>query len=389
MNQRTLDQLVQNRIQRSLAFPHSQRLVQQIHGIDQVLMLWSKIAMFTLKTSVQRNVPVATDIFPSRSEYLWAGRHKITKVGTFLYHGSVPTRAPNKTRITILRAQHLSKLPWLLHGFSTRVGGSSRAYGKDVLNLGFTKEDDRPAVERNRAAFFRELGAVNKPRRGSRKADTSLWPLVTLRQVHSDIIRRVDSIPEEPLSGDGLITATSGLLLGIQAADCLPVILVDSKRHAIGVFHAGWRGTLKRIVEKGVGEMHRCFGTNPRDLKAAIGPGIQGCCYEVGDEVRTKFESQFEYGASLFREIKESDPVREKYPLLFLSARAPGHSDLPKKIFLDLVEANRQQLLAAGLPAKNIEASPLCTNCHPELLFSYRAEHGKTGRMMGAAGIRE
>ena len=135
--------------------------------------------------------------------------------------------------------------------------------------------------------------------------------------------------------------------------------------------------------------MHRCFGTNPRDLKAAIGPGIQGCCYEVGDEVRIKFESQFEYGASLFREIKESDPVREKYPLLFLSARAPGHSDLPKKIFLDLVEANRQQLLAAGVPAKGIEASPLCTNCNPELLFSYRAEHGKTGRMMGAAGIRE
>ena len=157
----------------------------------------------------------------------------------------------------------------------------------------------------------------------------------------------------------------------------------------VGVFHAGWRGTVQRIVEKGVGEMHRVFGSNPRDLKAAIGPGIHGCCYEVGEEVRIKFESQFGYGASLFREVKESDPVREKYPLLFLSARAPGHGDLPKKIFLDLVEANRQQLLAAGVPAKNIEASPLCTNCHPELLFSYRAEKGKTGRMMGVVGIRE
>jgi purine-nucleoside/S-methyl-5'-thioadenosine phosphorylase / adenosine deaminase len=305
----------------------------------------------------------------------------------------VPTRAPNKTKLTILHARHLSQFPWLVHGFSTRVDGFSRAYGKNALNLGFTKDDDRASVERNRAAFLSELGAISKPRRGSRKAGTSLWPLITLRQIHSDIIRRVDSIPgspsKEPLSGDGLITATPGLLLGIQTADCLPVILVDSKRHAIGVFHAGWRGTLKRIVEKGVGEMHRCFGTNPRDLKATIGPGIQGCCYEVGEEVRTKFESQFEYGASLFREIKESDPVREKYPLLFLSARAPGHSDLPKKIFLDLVEANRQQLLAVGVPAKGIEASPLCTNCNPELLFSYRAEHGKTGRMMGVAGIRE
>jgi len=227
--------------------------------------------------------------------------------------------------------------------------------------------------------FLEEIGAARRHR------------LITLRQVHSDIIHCVDSIPEpgaEPLSGDGLITATPGLLLAIQTADCLPVILVDAKRHVVGVFHAGWRGTVQRIVEKGVGEMHRCFGSRPRDLKAAIGPGIGGCCYEVGEEVRTKFESQFEYAASLFHEVKESDPVREKYPLLFLTARAPGHSDLPKKIFLDLVEANRQQLLAAGVPAKNIEASALCTNCHPGQLFSYRAEKGKTGRLMAVAGIK-
>jgi YfiH family protein len=280
-----------------------------------------------------------------------------------------------------------------VHGFSTRVGGSSRAYGKGDLNLGLTKDDSHAAVERNRAAFRSEIGAITRKRRGaknaSRSASNSLSPLVTIRQIHSDIIRCIDAVPAEPLSGDGLITATPGLLLAIQTADCLPVIMVDTKRHVVGVFHAGWRGTLSRIVEKGVGEMHRCYGTNPRDLKAAIGPGIGGCCYEVGEEVRIKFESQFEYGASLFREVKDSDPVREKYPLLFLTARAPGHSELPKKIYLDLVEANRQQLLAAGVPQKSIETSPLCTNCHPELLFSYRAEKGKTGRMMGVAGIRE
>jgi YfiH family protein len=313
----------------------------------------------------------------------------------------VATRASIKSQLTILRAEHLGKLLWLLHGFSTRHGGVSRAYGKGNLNLGFTQEDARAAVERNREAFLREIGAVtgkhsssrngsrDSSRKISRAARSSLWPLVTLLQIHSDIIHRIESIPEEPLSGDGMITATPGLLLGIQTADCLPVILVDAKRRVVGVFHAGWRGTVKRIVEKGVGEMHRFFGSRPRDLKAAIGPGIRGCCYDVGEEVRTKFESQFEYGAKLFREVKESDPVREKYPLLFLSARAPGHSDLPKKIFLDLVEANRQQLLAAGVPAKSIEASPLCTNCHPDLLFSYRAERGKTGRMMAVAGIWE
>jgi len=306
----------------------------------------------------------------------------------------VPTRSPQKSKLNILRATHLSKFPWLVHGFSTRQGGFSRAYRNRDLNLGFTKEDSKAAVERNRAAFLHEVGALSGerkkvPRTASRKAASDLRPLITLRQIHSDIIHFVDSPPASQLAGDGLITSTPGLFLGIQTADCLPVILVDPKRRAVGVFHAGWRGTIQRIVEKGVGEMHRHFGSRPGDLKAAIGPGIHGCCYEVGAEVREKFQSQFSYAAKLFREVEERDPVREKYPMLFLTARAPGHSVLPKNIFLDLVEANRQQLLAAGVPAKSIEASPLCTNCHPDLLFSYRAEKGKTGRMMGVVGIRE
>lgn len=288
-----------------------------------------------------------------------------------------------QSKLNILRAAHLSQLPWLVHGFSTRVGGCSRAYGKNALNLGFTKDDSEAAVKRNRVAFLATLGV-----RGEAGTGSDPWPFVTLRQVHSDIIRFVDSPAESQLAGDGLITATPGLGLAIQTADCLPIILVDPKRRAVGVFHAGWRGTLKRIVEKGVGEMRRYFGSRARDLKAAIGPGIHGCCYEVGQEVRDQFASQFAYAAKLFREIEETDPVREKYPMLFLTARAPGHSDLPKKIFLDLVEANRQQLLAVGLPAKGIEASPLCTSCRTDLLFSYRAEKGRTGRMMGVAGIR-
>lgn len=171
----------------------------------------------------------------------------------------MPSRASNKTELTILRASNL-QLPWLVHGFSTRVGGFSRAYGKGDLNLGLTRDDTKASVERNRAAFLRELGAVAHKRHGARTAGRSLWPLTTLRQIHSDVIRFVDSIPE-PLTGDGLITATPSILLAIQTADCLPVILVDPRHHAVGVFHAGWRGTVKRIVEKGVGEMHRCFGS--------------------------------------------------------------------------------------------------------------------------------
>jgi len=291
----------------------------------------------------------------------------------------VPAKGPQKSGLTILPADSLTPIPWLVHGFSTRSGGFSRVYGGNALNLGFTKHDLRRAVDCNRTTFLTKLGVVN---------DGRPWPLITLRQIHSDLIHWIADIPDQQLVGDGLITATPGLLLAIQTADCLPVILVDTKRRAVGIFHAGWRGTVRRIVEKGVGEMYRCFGTEPRDLKAGIGPGIHGCCYEVGPEIREQFASQFAYAADLFREVKESDPIHEKYPLLFLSARPPGHGHLPKKIFLDLVEANRRQLIAAGVSAENISASPLCTSCRPDLLFSYRAEKGVTGRMMGVAGIK-
>jgi YfiH family protein len=300
----------------------------------------------------------------------------------------VVTKSVARNKLQLLHSEKLDKLPWLLHGFSTRLGGVSRAYGGNALNLGFTQHDSRTTVERNRELFLKELDVAN----GHKS-----WPLISLRQIHSDLIfhvdreadrDRIDGMPEQLLAGDGIITDTPGLLVTVQTADCLPVILVDRKRRAVGVFHAGWRGTVKRIVEKGVGEMRKHFKSDPRNIIAAIGPGIRGCCYDVGEEVRTKFEAQFAYASSLFREIKESDPVREKYPLLFLTARAPGHSELPVKLFLDLVEANRRQLLDAGVLARNIDTTSPCTACHTELLFSFRAEKGVTGRMRAAAGIR-
>jgi len=286
----------------------------------------------------------------------------------------------SKAPLNILKARTLHDIRWLIHGFSTRGGGVSRVYGGGALNLGFTKHDSRTAVERNRLLLLRQVGMI---------AGKKPWPVVTLRQVHSDLVHCVDSSPAHQLVGDGLITGTPEILLAVQTADCLPLILVDPKSRAAGVFHAGWRGTLKRIAAKGVGEMRRCFGSEPRFLKAAIGPGIHSCCYEVGPEVREKFESQFAYAGDLFREVKESDAVREKYPLLFLNARPPGHSEVLNKIFLDLVEANRRQLIDAGVPAKNVAASEFCTSCRSDLLFSHRAEKSITGRMMAVVGIRK
>ena len=249
-------------------------------------------------------------------------------------------------------------------------------YGGAALNLGFTQKDSRAAVGRNRALFLASVGLPD--------ADQ----LATVRQVHSDVIHCVGAPPEERPVGDGLVTDTPGLAIAVLVADCLPVIVVDPKKRAVGVFHAGWRGTVKRIVEKGVGRMHMHFGSRPGDLRAAIGPGVHNCCYKVGEEVRENFQSQFAYADALFHEIKESDPVREKYPLLFMTMRPPGHSPLPVNIFLDLVEANRRQLLDCGLKRKNIWASELCTSCNTGLLFSHRAESGDTGRMMGIVAVR-
>ncbi len=208
-----------------------------------------------------------------------------------------------------------------------------------------------------------------------------------VKQIHSATVHRVSAASPEPLVGDGLLTSEAGLLLAIKTADCVPVLLTDVKRRAVGAFHAGWRGTAARIVEKGVGEMRRQFGSQPRDLRAAIGPCIRRCCYRVGAEVRAEFESQFTYADRLFEEVFDSNAIHVRYPLLFLNKRAPGHGDLGPEIHLDLVEANRRQLRDAGLRDQHISVVEGCSACDTSRFFSHRAELGKTGRMMAVIGI--
>jgi polyphenol oxidase len=281
----------------------------------------------------------------------------------------------------ILRAPCLAALPWLVHGFSTRRGGVSTCYGGRSLNLGLTPADSKENVARNRALFLEALGAASQNSGGA-------WPLVQTKQMHSAVVHRVSAPPRAPLAGDGLITNIPGLLLAIKTADCVPVLVADVKRRVIGAFHAGWRGTAARIVEKGVGEMRRQFGSVPRDLRAAIGPSIRRCCYQVGPEVRVEFDSQFPYSGDLFEEVFDADAIHVRYPLLFLTARAPGHSELGPELHLDLVEANRRQLADAGLRTEHISIVEGCTACDTARFFSHRGEFGKTGRMMAAIGIR-
>jgi polyphenol oxidase len=272
---------------------------------------------------------------------------------------------------------------WLWHGFSTRADGVSRAYlpkGADEntpgeLNLGFTSHDTEENVRENRS---RLIEAVT----GSRET-----PFVTARQVHSCRSVTVDDLLADTAraaipattyvhEADGLMTNQAELLLGIQTADCIPVLVADPVRRAVAAFHAGWRGTVQRIVELGIAQMHEKFGSDAAQLVAAIGPGIGACCYTVGNEVLDRFDAGFSYSRELFSEKPLQGRLGEAE-----SSRTPAWR-------LDLVEANRRQLLAAGLDAGSIAVVGGCTACQPERFYSHRASGGHAGRMMAVIGIR-
>lgn len=266
---------------------------------------------------------------------------------------------PAKESDAILRSALLSDVPWLWHGFSTR--------GTDLARS-----------ERRQRAFGRAVAG-------------EAVPVVVLRQVHGSAIWRD---PAPGTAGDGQITTRRGKLLAVRTADCCPILLVDLRRRALAAVHAGWRGTLARIAEKAVGEMRAGFGTRPEDVRAAIGPSMRGCCYEVGEEVREAFRARFADADEYF-EAGDDDPVRSRYPMLFMTAAPPGHPpdahgdarfNPGAKLRLDVAEANRRQLLAAGIRAEAIEVLPYCTGCRPDLFFSHR--RGESGRMLAVVGMR-
>jgi YfiH family protein len=274
--------------------------------------------------------------------------------------------------LQILELAAFKKLPWLVHGFSTRAGGASVLdSGERVLNLGFTGWDRRENGSRNRRIFQSAIGG----------SDLILAPL---KQIHSSIVRFFSEPPKEPCKGDASFTMSHGVLLGVQTADCVPILLVDPKKRAVAAIHAGWRGTLARVAEKTVGEMRAHCDSKPGDLLAALGPAIGRCCYEVGTDLVTEFTSQFADAGEYFDELRTGE---EPNPLQWLNMMPPGHQPPPKNVRLDLRQASRSQLLAAGLREPNIFVSELCTACHPSLFFSYRKEAGRTGRLLSVAGI--
>jgi polyphenol oxidase len=279
-----------------------------------------------------------------------------------------------------LEASALAALEWVVHGVSTRPGGVSELSGSRVLNLGFTDWDARERVNENRAKFFRAIGAGE-------------MCVVTLRQIHSDIPHRVDAsnvaaLTNESPRGDALFTREPGILLGVQAADCVPILLADTKQRALAAIHSGWRGTLRRIAAKTLGRMQMEFGTRPKDVFAALGPGIGRCCYEVGSDVAREFHAQFPNAREWFDGPFDALASSENDPdwLPWLTMRPPGHPPPSPEINLDLIAANLAILVEAGVPARQLSVSGLCTACRTDIFFSYRRE-GTTGRMMAAVGI--
>jgi polyphenol oxidase len=308
----------------------------------------------------------------------------------------------------ILRSPLLSRFPWLLHGFSTRLGGVSsldghrRSAERGDLNLGQSAGDTARNIAENRRRLLARLEAKG-------------MKLTLQRQIHSDLIRTLNGASSDsrvhttgrvgravPLkdgrvtgashlpAGDALITSHQGLLLGVLTADCLPILLVDARQRIVAALHCGWRGTARRLAEKAIGRMRMLFGSRPADIRAAIGPGIRPCCYSVGPEVVDEFSSQFTYSGDLFEtRSRPLTPIETKHFIMVLPLRSNFGPRSMKEIYLDLALANVRQLQSAGVPQAQIESDAPCTSCHPELFFSHRRDSGHTGRMMGVIGIRK
>ena len=272
-------------------------------------------------------------------------------------------------QVSLRRVQEWGEFEWLNAGFSGRYGGVSRLLGgvdaEGLLNLGFVPQDDPTAVVENRRRLLEAA-------REGREAIAG-WKLAVARQVHGVEVREVtaDNLDDAMVTGrgqweaDGLVTGEHGVLLGVGAADCVPLLVADVRRRAVGGFHAGWRGTAAGMVEAGLRQMERSFGTRAEDCVAAVGPSIGACCYEVGEEVKAAFG--------------DDTVLRE--------SRTPG------KWRLDLWEANRRQLVSAGVPAQAVTVLGECTACSRDALgrrryFSHRDEGGVTGRMLGVIGVR-
>ena len=245
------------------------------------------------------------------------------------------------------------------NGFSTRLGGVS-PMPQNGLNLAGFNEDAAENILENRRRFLKLFDAA--------------WTLAGCWQVHGTDVRIIrnaeDAKPAENGRGetvycDAIVSDADDVLAAVKTADCVPILIGDSKTGSFAAVHAGWRGTLAGIVIQALERLNNQYDARPQDLRVAIGPAAAACCYEVGNEVIKGFNERFPELQNLFT------PTRE------------GHARI------DLPQANRDQLISAGVNREQIHSAPLCTMCRTDLFFSYRKEkhlYGKVGRLMAVIG---
>ncbi|HCI60088.1 MAG TPA: peptidoglycan editing factor PgeF [Ruminococcus sp.] len=258
----------------------------------------------------------------------------------------------NIDTVPYLTYNSLSEINFINHAFSTRLGGVSEGEFTS-MNMAFNRGDNPESVTENYKRICKSAGF-------------DFNSLTASAQDHNTFVRAVTSEnkgvgiykPRDLHSVDALVTNEKGVTLVTYYADCTPLFFVDTKKKAIGLAHAGWRGTVGRIGEKVVNKMTELYSTNPADIVAAIGPAISVCCYEVDKPCADNFYALADLDSSRFVFPKENG-----------------------KYMIDLLETNRQILVAAGVENENITLSDICTNCNSDLLWSHRATKGKRGTM--------
>lgn len=257
-----------------------------------------------------------------------------------------------KNGVQVLVSQNLEEKGFV-NGFSTRVGGVS-PFPENSLNLAGFDEDSAENIFENRRRFLNLFD--------EKFTLTSVW------QIHSDLVKVVQTqadIENTEERFDALTSNLENLLIGVKTADCVPVLIGDTKTGAYSAIHAGWRGTVESIVIKAIEKMQKNFDTKAEDLVCAIGPAACIENYEIGQDVIDAFAKNFPNSTHLFQSTRT------------------GHAKI------DLHLANKEQLLSVGVKAENISIAPFCTMERTDLFFSYRVEKrkfGKTGRLMSVIG---
>lgn len=262
--------------------------------------------------------------------------------------------------LVLLGFHHLAAIPGIRHAVATRIGGTSDPPYQG-LNLGLRTGDDPEKVRAHRRAFCAALNvdpdrvAAGRQVHGDGLAlvGAGALPGVETHPPGAGLIDADAAIPDT----DALATAEPGVGIFLLVADCTPVLLADPVRRVVATVHAGWRGTTKRIAEQTVGRLEAVYGCRPADLIAGIGPAIGRCCYEVDDPV--------------IRAVLAAQPADAPDLLTF---KSNGRAQL------DLAEANRRQLIDAGLRPESIELSGICTACTTALVYSERREGRPSGR---------